>query len=246
MTLKAVLLGYSGVVVNDENVHAEVINQLLLADNLRPLNLADQQGYRLLYMGHRDAERIRTLWGERGRVLPPKQLQTLLEQKEQLYQQAMQQRSRIPLIPHLVETLERLHRLDLDIILVSGNAAGEVQEVLRRCQLESFFRLQITGSDLPLDKIDSPGYLHRLALEHLSLTARECLGIEATYPGLAAGQAAAISMLGIATLFPLHMLQRRANWVVDGLAQVEWDRLCRWFATGEDRPPTLDPVLPSS
>jgi beta-phosphoglucomutase-like phosphatase (HAD superfamily) len=72
----------------------------------------------------------------------------------------------------------------------------------------------------------------------MELPAQECLSIEATYSGIQAARSAGIPVLALATFFPLHMLQRRANWAVDGYHQVEWDRIQNWFAGGQDRPST--------
>jgi beta-phosphoglucomutase len=80
--------------------------------------------------------------------------------------------------------------------------------------------------------------LHRLLLQRMELPAQACLSIEATYPGIQAARSAGIPVLALATFFPLHMLQRRANWAVDGYHQVEWERIRNWFAGGQDRPST--------
>jgi hypothetical protein len=36
-----------------------------------------------------------------------------------------------------------------------------------------------------------------------------------------------MQVVGIANTYPLHMLQRRANWTVDYLSQIELDRVER-------------------
>ena len=36
MTLKAILFDFSGVIINDENIHRQLINDLLIGENLRP------------------------------------------------------------------------------------------------------------------------------------------------------------------------------------------------------------------
>jgi beta-phosphoglucomutase-like phosphatase (HAD superfamily) len=82
--------------------------------------------------------------------------------------------------------------------------------------------------------------LYHKAVANLGVFAADCLGVEATYPGIAAGQAAGLAMVGLATMFPFHMVQRRADWVVDRLVQIEWNRLQAWFATGMDRPQPLE------
>lgn len=239
MALRAVLLGFTGVVVDDEHYHAEAINRLLIEDNLRPIDLQDRQTYRLQYLGKPDADRLRQLWGDRGRVLQPEQVIQKLARKQEFYIQQIQELARLPLIPYLVETLERIESLGLQLGLVSGLCHQEIDYLLSRTQLGSRFAVTITGDELTDKPTHAPGALHQQALTHLGLEPSECLGIEACYTGISSGKSVHIPVLSIATLFPLHMLQRRADWAVDGLAQVEWDRLMNWYATGEDRPQPL-------
>lgn len=247
MALQGVILSWSGVVAEDEGLHLEAINRLLVEENLRPWDLhgpksgpsGQRQLYRLQYLGQPDRDRLLNLWGDQGRVLNPKQLSELLERKALYYQEALGSQERLPLVPYLVETLEKLGRLQLPVGLVCGQSAAEVSYGLERYHLQPYFSAVVTGDAGDGETRLSPGYLHRLLLERMGLQAAECLSIEATYPGIRAARSVGIPVLAMATLFPLHMLQRRANWVVDRYNQIEWDRLQNWFATGQDRPPVL-------
>ncbi|MEN9203998.1 MAG: HAD family phosphatase [Thermostichus sp. DG_1_6_bins_120] len=242
MALRGVILSWSGVVAEDEALHLEAINRLLVEENLRPWDLSgptseQKQLYRLQYLGQPDRECLLNLWREQGRVLNPKQLAELLERKALYYREAVGSQKRFPLVSDLVETLEKLAQLRVSVGLVCGQSAAEVNCVLSRCHLKDYFPTMVTGDDGEGDPRLSPGYLHRLLLERMGLQAAECLSIEATYPGIRAARSVGIPVLTVATLFPLHMLQRRANWVVDRYNQIEWERLQNWFATGQDRPP---------
>jgi beta-phosphoglucomutase-like phosphatase (HAD superfamily) len=168
-------------------------------------------------------------------VLSPKQREELLRRKALYYQQALQEQKGSLLVPGLAEALEKLERLQLKVGLVSGHAAAEVEAFLERfpcpalARLTHDFRYRVTG------EAGDP-QLHRLLLERMGLSPQECLSFEATYAGIQAARSQGIPVLALATFFPLHMLQRRANWAVDGYPQVEWERLQTWFATGQDRP----------
>ncbi|MFS8829805.1 HAD family phosphatase [Synechococcus sp. R8-2] len=252
MGLQGVILSWSGVVADDENLHLQAINQLLVEENLRPWNLCwpksgspgQRELYRLQYLGRPDRERLPALWGDQGRVLSPKQLEELLKRKALYYRQALQGQRELPLIPGLAETLETLERLQLKVGLLCGQSAAEVAAFLERFQpcCPALTRLtdggsyRVTGDDA--GPMLSPGHLHRLLLQRMELPAQACLSIEATYSGIQAARSAGIPVLALATFFPLHMLQRRANWAVDGYHQVEWDRIQNWFAGGQDRPST--------
>lgn len=238
MALQGVILSWSGVVADDEGLHLHAINQVLLEENLRPWDLGSREQkelYRLHYLGRPDWERLPALWQAQGRVLSPKQREELLRRKALYYQQALQEQKGSLFVPGLAEALEKLERLQLKVGLVSGHAAAEVEAFLERfpcpalARLTHDFRYRVTG------EAGDP-QLHRLLLERMGLSPQECLSFEATYAGIQAARSQGIPVLALATFFPLHMLQRRANWAVDGYPQVEWERLQTWFATGQDRP----------
>lgn len=79
MGLQGVILSWSGVVADDENLHLQAINQLLVEENLRPWNLCwpksgspgQRELYRLQYLGRPDRERLPALWGSRGGCSTP-------------------------------------------------------------------------------------------------------------------------------------------------------------------------------
>ncbi len=243
MALQGVILNWSGVVADDEGLHLQAINQVLLEENLRPWDLRAREQkelYRLHYLGQPDGERLPALWQAQGRVLSPKQREELLRRKALYYRQALQEQKGSLLVSSLAEALERLEQLQLKVGLLSGHSAAEVEAFLERfpcpalARLTSDFRYRVTGE--AGDPSLGPGQLHRRLLEQMGLSPAECLSFEATYAGIEAARSAGIPALALATFFPLHMLQRRANWAVDSYPHVEWDRLQRWFATGQDRP----------
>ncbi|MFQ3614937.1 MAG: HAD family phosphatase, partial [Cyanobacteriota bacterium] len=57
MALQGVILSWSGVVAEDEGLHLEAINRLLVEENLRPWDPTQRELYRLQYLGQPDRER---------------------------------------------------------------------------------------------------------------------------------------------------------------------------------------------
>jgi beta-phosphoglucomutase-like phosphatase (HAD superfamily) len=53
------------------------------------------------------------------------------------------------------------------------------------------------------------------------------LAIENNPVGITAAKGAKIQVVGISNLYPLHMLQRQANWTVDDFLDIELDRVDR-------------------
>ena len=59
----------------------------------------------------------------------------------------------------------------------------------------------------------------------LNLKPAQCLAIEDTPAGITAAKQAGMQVVGIANTYPLHMLQRQADWTVDYLNEIELDRV---------------------
>jgi beta-phosphoglucomutase len=94
----------------------------------------------------------------------------------------------------------------------------------------------VTAHDLTVDeeKPSAKGYeiaIARLNETHpdLSLTPAECLTVEAFYSGIAAAKNARIPVVGVAHCYPYRMIQRRANWVVDYLNEIDFAWIRRWY-----------------
>lgn len=219
MTLKAVLLDFNGVIINDEPIHQELIGDILINENLRPDNLEFQD----FCLGRSDRSCLRAILKQRGRIVSEKYLDNLIQKKTQAYQQRLEQLDILPIYPEIAEFLAKLQENSLAIALVTGALRQEAELVLEKSGIAQYFSLIVGGDDITQSKPQPEGYL--LAVERLNLQPSECLAIEDSYSGIEAAKKAGISVVGVANTYPLHMLQRRANWTVDSLEELELDRL---------------------
>jgi beta-phosphoglucomutase len=101
--------------------------------------------------------------------------------------------------------------------------------------LRPYFSVIVAGDDITTSKPQPDGYL--LAVDRLNQTfpdlqlkPAECLAIEDTFAGIQAAKNAGIPVIGVANSYPFHMLQRRANWTVDFLSDLELDRIQQVYA----------------
>ena len=227
MTLKAVLFDFNGVIINDEPIHEQLLDQILIEENLRP-----QPGeFRLVCLGRSDRACLSDLLTRRGRVVSESYLTRLVKRKAQAYQQLfLDKLEKLPLYPGLEDLIFQVQALDLKLALVSGAIRTEVELVLNRANLAEYFTVIVAGDDITTSKPEPDGYL--LAVERLNhqypgfnFQASECLAIEDTSAGIAAAKAAGIPVVGVANTYPFHMLQRQANWTVDYLSDLELERV---------------------
>jgi len=226
MTLKAVLFDFNGVILDDEPIHQQLINQMLLAENLRP----KQSDFWQFCLGRSDRDGLRALLGSRGRVVTEAYLETLIARKAEAYQQQLSAMEQLPLFPGVQELVRECQAAQLELAIVSGALRSEIEAVLERAQLAAAFSRIVAAEDSPISKPQPDPYLIALeqlnqAYPELNLEPGNCLAIEDTLAGIQAARSAGIPVAGVAHTYPFHMLQRRANWSVDALADLELERV---------------------
>ena len=221
MSLKAVFLEFSGVIVDDEEIDRELIADILLGENLR----ANDDDYTQYCRGRSDRACLQDILANRGRILSDEYLDRLLETKANNYRQKVAQLTDLPVAPHLVEFLTQLKEQKIAVGLVTGATRSEVEYILDKIELSQYFALIVAGDDLKESKPEPEPFL--LAAKKLNLQPAECLAIEDNPIGIEAAKRAQIQVVGISYIYPLHMLQRQANWTVDDFLEIELDRVDR-------------------
>jgi len=221
MGLKAVLLDFSGVIFDDEAINQALVADILLSENLR----ADDDEYTQFCRGRSDRACLKDILTNRGRILPDEYLNRLLANKAQAYRQTIDGLDRLPLSPHLSEFFNQLQEQNIAVGLVTGTPKSEVEYILQKTELIQYIDTIVAGDDLEESKPEPEPYL--LAVKNLNLNPSECLAIEDNPVGIESAKRAKIQVVGIANLYPLHMLQRQANWTVDDFLEIELDRVDR-------------------
>lgn len=228
--LKAVLFDFNGVIINDEPIHEKLLDQLLVEESLRPKS----GEFRQVCLGRSDRACIRDLFERRGRVLTEPMLDILITRKANAYQQALATLEQIPSYPGLQDCIFNIRASQLKMAIVSGAGRSEIERVLTRLNLLDHFSVIVAGEDVTTSKPEPEGYL--LAVQRLNerfpdldLHPENCLAIEDTFAGITAAKQAGISVVGVANSYPFHMLQRRANWTVDYLSDLELERVCQIY-----------------
>lgn len=226
MTLKAVLFDFNGIIINDEPLHEQLIEQLLIEENLR----LKPGEYRELCLGRSDRACLSDLLTRRGRIVTDDYLKRLIERKAHAYRQKLETLEKLPIYSGLTDFIDQLRVAQLAIGVVSGAIRSEVEFVLQQAQLASYVSVIVAGDDIQASKPDPEGYLlgvERLNQQHpeLKVQPQECLAIEDTFAGIAAAKRAGMQVVGVANTYPFHMMQRHANWAVDYLSDLELDRV---------------------
>lgn len=231
MSLKAVLFDFNGVIINDEPIHRQLINEVLLAENLRP----NPPDYNQVCLGRSDRACLTQLWERRGRAINDRIINDLIARKAEAYRQQLAQLDKMPIFPGVEDLIYKFRVAHLKLGVVSGALHSEIELVLERSHLAQNFEVLVGGDEITVSKPEPDGYL--LAVERLNqkypelqLRSTECLAIEDTPAGIEAAKRAGMQVVGVANTYPYHMIQRQANWAVDYLHELELDRVQQLYS----------------
>jgi beta-phosphoglucomutase len=226
MTLKAVLFDFNGVIINDEPIHRQLIEQILIDENLRP----KPTEYKQICLGRSDRVCLRDLLTRRHRVVTDAYLTQLITRKAEAYKTQLEALEKLPIYPGVEDLIYKLRVAKLPMGVVTGALHSEAELVLEKAGIAQHFDVIVAADDITTSKPEPDGYLlavERLNQQHpeLKLQPTECLAIEDTPAGIYAAKRAGMQVVGVANTYPFHMLQRQANWTVDYLNDLEIERV---------------------
>jgi beta-phosphoglucomutase len=237
MSLKAVLFDFNGVIINDEPIHLQLIDEILIQENLQPQRVNEPQAS----LGRSDRACFQQLLANRGRVANENYLTKLLYRKAEAYTVELKKIEKLPLYPGVEDLIFQVRSRNLKLGLVSGAIRQEIELVLNRAKLAEHFKIIVAGDDITTSKPEPDGYLlavTRLNKEYpdLNLKSQECLAIEDTPAGIAAAKRSHMQVVGVANTYPFHMLQRCCNWTVDYLSELELERVQKVYSQKQSQP----------
>ena len=226
MTLTAGFFDFNGVIVNDEPIHEQIVDRLMLEENLQ----LKRGEFREVCLGRSDRVCLVELLKRRGRFLTEVYLDRLLLRKAQAYHAKIHSLETLPIYPGLADFIARIRAAGLKIGIVSGAMRSDIELVLNLAGLAENFELIVTGDDTMTSNPAPDGYLLAVKLMNQqypgwNLEPAECLAVEDTFAGIEAAKKAGIQVLGVSHTYPFHMIQRQANWTVDYFADLELDRV---------------------
>ena len=217
--LRAMMVDFNGVIVDDEPVHCRMFQKVLAEEGL-PLSEAD---YYRTYIGMDDRDCFAAVLARHGRRPTPALLEELIRRKSRYYKAHIRQH--LVLFPGAADFVRQAARR-YPLAIVSGALRHEIECILGRAGLRECFAGLVAAEDVAHGKPHPEGY--RRALEMLNrmrfqasapLKPQECLVIEDTEAGIQAGHAAGMKVLAVAHTAPAEALAE-ADAVYPSLAEV--------------------------
>jgi HAD superfamily hydrolase (TIGR01509 family) len=191
---EALLFDFNGVLVDDEAQHCEALQEVLTDEGL-PLS---REAYYADFLGFDDRMCFVEAFRRANRTLTTEHLERLVAAKARAYRAAIDRSLTVVAgAPEFVRAAAASYRLGL----VSGALRDEIEVVLGRMALRPLFETIVAAEDVPRCKPDPAGFLAARATldRHRPLTARRCVVIEDSLPGLEAARAAGMPCVMLST-----------------------------------------------
>jgi beta-phosphoglucomutase len=233
MPQSCVIFDFDGVIADTERLHLAAYNQNLAAHAALiggPLEITAEQ-YFSRYIVYGDLEATFHMLRDAGRPHDAALVQRIADAKHQLFEHNL--KSFADPLPGVRETLAFLEARRVPRAICSGARRSEITQLLHAFELQHHFDVLIAIEDVRLGKPDPEGYLRafdQLNMEYdAELDKDKSLVIEDSAGGIAAGRAAGLRVLGVATSLPLAEVRRHATFAIESLAQLDHGELARWL-----------------
>lgn len=195
--IKALLLDFNGVIIDDEPIQMRAYQELLKAEGI---DLTEEDYYSALGMD--DKTFVEEAFRRAGKTPEPNKVLELTLAKSEKWREIVA--DAVPLFPG-VENFIRKMSQELALGIVSMSRRDDINHILTLTNLTECFSAIVSANDVSNCKPDPECYrlgfkqldLARVAKGHLPMTHPECLVIEDSPPGVEAGKAADLPVLGV-------------------------------------------------
>ena len=216
--IKALLLDFNGVIIDDEPIQMRAYQELLAAENIA---LTDADYYECLGMD--DRAFVEAAYERAGRKPEANKVLELTQAKTQKWRDVVS--NGVPLFEN-VENFVRKMSKEFALGLVSMSGRAEIVYVLEQTGLADCFDIIVSAEDVSACKPDPECYrigfreldLARTRQGHLPMIHSECVAIEDSPPGVQAGKAAGLPVVGVTNTVDAERLRAAgADWIARDL-----------------------------
>jgi beta-phosphoglucomutase len=195
--IKAILMDFNGVIINDEPIQMRAYKEILEGEGI---DLTDEDYYSSLGMD--DKTFVEAAYKRAGKTPETNKILEITQAKTEKWREIIS--SELPLFDG-VENFVRKMSNEFALGIVSMAGRYEIDLVLEKAGLTDCITTIVSANDVTKCKPDPECYregfrrldLARVAKGHLSMTHSECLAIEDSPPGIVAARNADLPTLGI-------------------------------------------------
>ena len=225
--IKAILMDFNGVIIDDEPVQMKAYQKVLAAENI---TLTEEQYYSCLGMDDRTF--VRAAFERAGMPLEEERLARLVEGKSLVWRELIS--DGVPLFPDAVSFIGKMSR-KFKMGIVSMARGANIEYALTRSGLRNNFSFIVSAEMVTRHKPDPACFLLGLSemcklMPDALLKPGECLVVEDAPPGVVAGNNAGMKTLAVLnTVDEAAMRAARASAVAKSLADWSPESLERVF-----------------
>lgn len=196
--IKAILMDFNGVIINDEPVQMRAYQDVLKE---KGIELSEADYYASLGMDDRTF--VDAAFGRTGKSIPGADIDEIVSAKSAKWKTLVE--AKLPLFEGIGNFVEKMAR-EFSLGIVSMAGWNEINFVLEKSGLAKHFSTVVSAADVSKCKPDPQcfriGFARldavRTSQGHLPMTHGECLVIEDSPPGIAAARNADLPALGVA------------------------------------------------
>ena len=211
-------MDFNGVIINDEPIQMRAYQEILAAEDIE---LTEEQYYESLGMD--DKTFVASAYERVGRTPETNKVLEITQKKSQKWHDIVA--DELPLFENIENFVRKMSK-DFALGIVSMSGRADIRYVLERANLLDCFDVIVSSEDVSNCKPDPECYrigfreldLARTAKGHLPMIHSECVVIEDSPPGVQAGRAADLHVLGVTNTVSADKLREAgADWIAKDL-----------------------------
>ena len=195
--IKAILMDFNGVIIDDEPVQLQVYRELLAEDGVE---MTDEDYHASLGMDDRTF--VAAAYKRKGRTAPGEKVDEIVSAKFAKWKEIVGEK--LPFFDGIEGFVEKMSR-DFSLGIVSMADRQEIDFVLEKSGMAKYFSTIVSAADVSNCKPDPECFrigfrrldAARTSEGHLPMTHGECLVIEDSPPGVLAARNADLPALGV-------------------------------------------------
>lgn len=220
--IKALLLDFNGVIIDDEPLQMKAYQEILKDEGI---DLTEEQYYEC--MGLNDEVFLKTIYKRAEKDFPSEKLPGIVEAKTDRWREQIEER--IPLFDGIEDFIKRMEN-DFTLGLVSMARRSEIEYVLEKTGLGKSFSAIVSAEDVSTTKPNPECYQKgfrlvdfvRTSQGRSPITRKQCVVIEDSTQGIIAGKKVRLNTLGVTNSVSAEKLREAG-------ADVVTESLKDWF-----------------
>jgi beta-phosphoglucomutase-like phosphatase (HAD superfamily) len=205
--IKAILMDFNGVIINDEPIQMQVYRDLLAPEGVE----MTEEDYHAS-LGMDDVTFVRAAFERKGKSVDDAKVGEVTSAKFDKWKEVVAKE--MPLFEGIGDVIEKFSR-EFTLGIVSMSRRREIEHVLEAMDLDRFFATIVSAEDVARCKPDPECYRigfrrldsFRTATGHLAMTHNDCLVIEDSPPGVVGARNADLPVLGVANTVSAEALR---------------------------------------